>query len=600
MGRRKRKAMHCFEMNDKRWKESQNNLVSSNSTCKNESVPPKMCERLRNLQDSDKTGRNPICDEIKMHNVPDEYIFVNTADLNNLLTSVKCSTCGSKSLSFDYSASIGFYRNIKLICSTCTELISKMPNKVECSANLNIQITNAFSFIGKGYSAIEKFCMAMNMTPYSSSTYKKYVEKLFLANCNLTKTMFELVHCEIKKSYTPSLQVPDVYDIAVSFDGTWLTRGHSSLIGVGCVIDILTGYVIDYEVMSKICSFCRRTKDELGEDSAEFHVWYEGHKKFCDMNHSGSSSSMEMKAASVMWKRSLDFGFRYMTILSDGDAKTFNYLCEQKIYGSNAQIKKEECVNHVSKRLGTALRTAVKDWRTRGVKLGGKQYGSLKDTTINKLTKYYQRAILRNEGSVNEMKTAIYATLFHSISSDKKPQHQKCPAGTDSWCFYNSAIANGVKPGPHKLNVGTPINEEFLPKILPIYQRLASSELLERCIRCKTQNANESLHNMIWSRCSKDVFVFKKRVDHSVGEVISEYNKGITYALKETFHALGLKFGCHTARLAKVLDLRKKSFRQRRLNSKYQHARKLVKEAKAKRRYLENKKEGTTYKAGFF
>ncbi|GFY36348.1 uncharacterized protein TNCV_3450511 [Trichonephila clavipes] len=66
------------------------------------------------------------------------------------------------------------------------------------------------------------------------------------------------------------------------------------------------------------------------------------------------------------------------------------------------------------------------------------------------------------------------------MSTDQKPQHKKCPSGIDSWCFYQSSLARGKKPGFHKVWVKTPINEEYLPKILPIYQRLASSELLSR------------------------------------------------------------------------------------------------------------------------
>ncbi|GFS99280.1 copia protein [Trichonephila clavipes] len=119
----------------------------------------------------------------------------------------------------------------------------------------------------------------------------------------------------------------------------------------------------------------------------------------------------------------------------------------------------------------------------------------------------------------------MYATLLHSISTDAKPQHSKCPAGENSWCFYQSAIANGEKPNNHKLNVGTPINEKFLTKILPIYQRLASNELLERCIRCGTQNANESLHSMIWAKCPKEIFVNKRRVKRAVTETVCEYNR---------------------------------------------------------------------------
>ncbi|GFT90840.1 hypothetical protein TNCV_336091 [Trichonephila clavipes] len=39
------------------------------------------------------------------------------------------------------------------------------------------------------------------------------------------------------------------------------------------------------------------------------------------------------------------------------------------------------------------------------------------------------------------MKTAIYASLMHCSSTDKKPMHGKCPEGESSWCFYKRAIA---------------------------------------------------------------------------------------------------------------------------------------------------------------
>ncbi|GFW71452.1 uncharacterized protein TNCV_3459781 [Trichonephila clavipes] len=278
---------------------------------------------------------------------------------------------------------------------------------------------------------------------------------------------------------------------------------------------MLTGYVVDFEVMSKVCRHCSVAKNKLGQSSAEFSIWYEGHKSECEINHLGSSTSMEMEAALTLWKRSTSLGFRYITVLSDGDCKTFNYLCEKKVYGPDIVIKKEECINHVSKRLGTALRSTVKDCR----------------------------------------------------AQDAKPQHSKCPAGENSWCFYQSAIANGEKPNNHKLNVGTPINEKFLPKILPIYQRLASNELLERCIRCGTQNANESLHSMIWAKCPKEIFVNKRRVKRAVTEAVCEYNKGTVRTIVETQKALGVATGGSTKQLATILDCRKQKFRKRRQNA---------------------------------
>ncbi|GFT25869.1 uncharacterized protein TNCV_1518291 [Trichonephila clavipes] len=134
-----------------------------------------------------------------------------------------------------------------------------------------------------------------------------------------------------------------------------------------------------------------------------------------------------MEASFTLWKRSTSLGFRYITVLSDGNCKTFSYLCQKKVYRPDIVIKKEECINHVRKRFGTALRSTLKDCRAQGISLSGKAQGSLKEATIKNLTTYYQKAILRNKGDVSAMIKAICATLLHSISTDAKPQHSKCP-----------------------------------------------------------------------------------------------------------------------------------------------------------------------------
>ena len=72
-------------------------------------------------------------------------------------------------------------------------------------------------------------------------------------------------------------------------------------------------------------------------------------------NYHGSSGGMGVSAAEQLWWRSTERGFRYTTMLSDGDARTFNHLSGWQMYG-DVELQKEECINHVSKRLGTALR----------------------------------------------------------------------------------------------------------------------------------------------------------------------------------------------------------------------------------------------------
>ncbi|GFW85223.1 uncharacterized protein TNCV_3249631 [Trichonephila clavipes] len=139
------------------------------------------------------------------------------------------------------------------------------------------------------------------------------------------------------------------------------------------------------------------------------------------------------------------------------------------------------------------------------------------------MSRYYQNAIRSNKGDVEAMKTAIYATLFHCISMDQKTQHFKCPTGKDSWCFFQ---ARGEVPGPHIEHVKTHLKEAHLAKIMPIYQRLASNELLQRCIRCVTHNANQSLHNIIWGKCSKETSATLRRVTIAICDAVYEFNFG--------------------------------------------------------------------------
>ncbi|GFT97184.1 uncharacterized protein TNCV_3858421 [Trichonephila clavipes] len=96
--------------------------------------------------------------------------------------------------------------------------------------------------------------------------------------------------------------------------------------------------------MSKYCPTCISAKNELGETTAEYYVWYSGHKNSCQINHVGTSGAMEMKAAAKIWSRSETLGFRYTTLLSDGDAKTHKFLNSLKIYGPDVEILEEECI----------------------------------------------------------------------------------------------------------------------------------------------------------------------------------------------------------------------------------------------------------------
>lgn len=76
------------------------------------------------------------------------------------------------------------------------------------------------------------------------------------------------------------------------------------------------------------------------------------------------------------------------------------------------------------------------------------------------------------------------------------------------------------------------LNETVLQAILPVYVRLSDEDLLKRCSLGKVQNANESLHSVIWELCPKENFVSKVRLEIAVAKAVSKFNMGAAETLK--------------------------------------------------------------------
>ncbi|KAH7932908.1 hypothetical protein HPB49_004680 [Dermacentor silvarum] len=59
----------------------------------------------------------------------------------------------------------------------------------------------------------------------------------------------------VKKVYS-EMEVGFTKNVTVVYDGTWLTRSHSSHVGVGCITEFHTGLVLDSVVLSNFCIGC--------------------------------------------------------------------------------------------------------------------------------------------------------------------------------------------------------------------------------------------------------------------------------------------------------------------------------------------------------
>lgn len=205
-----------------------------------------------------------------------------------------------------------------------------------------------------------------------------------------------------------------------------MTRGHSSHTGIGSVIEVYTGLIVDFEVLYNYCPICKGAKDKKGPNK-------------CHQNFEGKSGSMKVEQATRLWKRSLQHDFRYTVFVGDGDYSAHKAVCAlnngQGPYRS-VKLEKEECINHVSKMMGSRLRKMKKEASVDVVTKKGKTIkrsllggqGKLTDLVIDKLQSYYGRAIRDNiHTDIKTLREAVWTKFFHLSSTGKSPAHSFCP-----------------------------------------------------------------------------------------------------------------------------------------------------------------------------
>ena len=543
-----------------------------------------------------------VIDEEETNN--DCYVIVQTTSIRKFFSKLLCPSCKQACITFDVvtDKTIGFAAKARSFCTACENNVSEdfLCKRVGDSASsnvpfeVNMQAVLAFRGIGCGFTAIREWRGIMNM-PYhlSQDGYTTIHERLNSASKSCFKDIQQKSIEAVFSAYAETGVYPDangVLDVAVSFDGAWQRRGHSSHNGFASVIDLITGLPIDYEVL---CNFCFKSQANGGNEDC---AWKEKHSLSCPKNFDGSSNAMEVECALRLWNRSeSEHKLRYTTMLCDGDSKAYDAVQKSKVYGPFTNIMKEDCVNHVSKRMGTALRNLIAVSKVQKESLSGK--GKLTQEKIAKIQNYYGRAIKDYGSDITLLKRRIFAILFHFSSSDEHPKHIHCPTGEKSWCFWQRAIATSKDPGSHKEHDTLP--SEIGKKLVPIFQRLSDENLLKRCMRTKTQNPNESLHSTIWKYCPKAIFVGRKTMETAVSLAVCRFSMGSSF--QQTLCRI---VGIQSGSFLKQANIEQDS--QRLLLAEKKHTKawkKRRRELKYKNSNLNQKmavKEGETYAAGSF
>ncbi|KAL8563508.1 hypothetical protein ACOMHN_066175 [Nucella lapillus] len=301
----------------------------------------------------------------------DLNIIVDLSCLQSLITlsGALCPECKKPSLRVTEGGPglrMGSACLLELQCLTCGKLsadrMSKKTGTVHTGYNINLRIVTASTANGIGFQQAKHFSALMGMPPpMNEKTWYGLKKRVHSgAKCAADKHLQEAGE-QVRATYMDMyLGVSDedgVLDISISIDGSWQKRGHQSHNGVVTVIDMMTGLVLDFVALSNFCQVC-----EIGPkpDDEDYEDWRQKHQSQCQKNINCSAGAMEMEGALILFKRSVQLhGFRYTEMLGDGDAKTHSRLLQEDPYDGRP-IEKLECVNHVTKRMGTALRNLVK------------------------------------------------------------------------------------------------------------------------------------------------------------------------------------------------------------------------------------------------
>ncbi|GFX33437.1 uncharacterized protein TNCV_4122711 [Trichonephila clavipes] len=429
--------------------------------------------------------------------------------------------------------------------------------KCDSSENyeLNTRLVYAMRCIGKGAESARMFCGIMNLPP-PPTKFSKY-------NHILLQVTRETCEHSMAEAVREAVDENDgKRDVAV--DGSWQKRGFSSKNGLLTVTSVDTGKVIDVEVLSKHCICPNKTK----------------HLQNCKRNFEGYSGKMEVAGALSIFQRFQSlYNVRYTKYLGDGDSKAFTSIVENKVYGDHCSVEKLECIGHVMKRMGTRLRRLKTKMRGQKPSDGKPLCGRnrLTEAEIDRLQAYYGLAIRRNLSSVKDMQQAIWAIFLHKLSIDEKPQHGFCPSDSDTWCKFKKAELLG-ETYHHKNSLPVDVVEAMRP----VFRDLANPELLKKCLHGGTQNPNESVNNVIWSRVPKKTFVQLEVLSLGTYDAVSSFNMGNVSKL-EILRKMCIEPGDYTVQAMECLD------KQRLLRAKYYCLQKTKEVRKEKR--LKRKKE---------
>ena len=260
---------------------------------------------------------------------------------------------------------------------------------------------------------------------------------------------------------------------------------------------------------------------------------------------------METSAALEIWNRSIaKHKLVYGTYIGDGDSSSFRNLKKSDPYNGEVLVKKEECLGHAQKRLKKHL--LKKSSLCKG----------LPDGKAKRIAHLYALVVVQNRGKEAE----VIMDALNNLLEHTREQHNTCPPGESSWCYYKKQIARCLKddslPAPYTRSPYLSANE--YQRAREVFDLFASLEFCGSITLGKTQNSNESLHSMIWHHSPKAKRVGQKSLIASTAMAVLSFNDG-SLAYAALLRELGMDVSNNTLQFLSRRDKLRNIKRKRRI-----------------------------------
>ncbi|XP_066596972.1 uncharacterized protein [Prorops nasuta] len=304
-------------------------------------------------------------------------------------------------------------------------------------------------------------------------------------------------------------------------------------------------------------------------------------------------------------KRGFSSLYGLVTLIGWHTGKVIDYVVKSKYCKSCEHWQKKEETeeykewigNHVSECLvnheGSAGKMEVDgviEMFQRSVNLHNVKYANYIGDGDSKTFK----AIRRNSDSVDKMRSAIWATLDHKLSTNENPKHDRCPIGKDSWCSWQKASAtNNLGSYEHKPAMSVDVYEA----IKPVYEELSNDNLLTRCIGGYTQNRNESFNSTVWALAPKSISSGKIILDIATNIAVCVYNNGFASILHMIL-TMGMKIGQNSYNMCIEIDAHRMKLAERSRSRSAKEARSSLKTIRKTAQDQNINEEGQLYGAG--